>query len=130
MLEAVEGVLCLLEVLEVPDAMCCVLLCMLEAVEDGFSFGVSKFPLSPFSIDFLIALLVCDALIFISIVFFRFLNAQRSSSIFCSTRNCLFTESFPSRDVFRSIPIQLQSLFFVSGFQLIASNLASQRTTT
>ena len=38
MLEAVEGVLCslkLLEVLEVPEVMRCVLLCMLEAVEGG-----------------------------------------------------------------------------------------------
>ena len=34
-LEAVEGALCLLEALEVSEAMRCVLLCMLEAVEGG-----------------------------------------------------------------------------------------------
>ncbi len=45
MLEAVECELCLLEVL---DVMRCMLLCMLEAGESGLSFGVSKFPLSPF----------------------------------------------------------------------------------
>lgn len=39
--EVMEGGLCLLEVLEVPDVMCCALLCMLEAVEGEFSFGVS-----------------------------------------------------------------------------------------
>ena len=37
------------EVLEVPAVMCrvpfCTLFCMLEAVEGGLSFGVSKFPL-------------------------------------------------------------------------------------
>ena len=32
-LEAVEGALCLPEVLDVPEAMRCMLLCMLEAVE-------------------------------------------------------------------------------------------------
>jgi len=31
-----------LEVLEVPEVMYCVLLCMLEAVEGGLSFGVSR----------------------------------------------------------------------------------------
>jgi hypothetical protein len=36
MLEAVKGRLCLLEVLVVPEVICCVLLCMLEAVEGGF----------------------------------------------------------------------------------------------
>jgi len=35
MLEAVEGGLCLLEVLEAPPVMRCVLLCILEAVEGG-----------------------------------------------------------------------------------------------
>ena len=35
-LEAVEGRLCLLEELEVPEVTRCVLLCMLEAVEGGF----------------------------------------------------------------------------------------------
>jgi len=46
--EAVEGELCLLEVLEV---MRCMLLCMcmLEAVEGGLSFVISKFPLRQFS---------------------------------------------------------------------------------
>ena len=33
MLEAVEGELCLLELLEVPEVMRCVLLCILEDVE-------------------------------------------------------------------------------------------------
>jgi hypothetical protein len=42
MLEAVEGGLCLPEVLELPEVMRCVLLGM-EAVEGGLSFGVSKF---------------------------------------------------------------------------------------
>ena len=41
MLEAVEGDLCLLEV---PEVMRCMLLCMLDAVKGGLSFGVSKFP--------------------------------------------------------------------------------------
>ena len=43
MLEDVEGELCLLTVLEV---MRCMLLWMLDAVEDGLSFGVSKFDFS------------------------------------------------------------------------------------
>ena len=57
MLEALEGRLCSLEVLE---AMLCMLLCMLEvmrcmllrmldAVEGGLGFRVSKFPLWQFS---------------------------------------------------------------------------------
>ena len=33
------------EVREMPEAMCCVLFCMLESVEGVLSFGVSKFPL-------------------------------------------------------------------------------------
>jgi len=33
MLEAVEGRLCLLDVLEVPDVMCCVLRCLLKALD-------------------------------------------------------------------------------------------------
>ena len=37
MLEAVEGGLCLLEILEAPKVMCCVLFCMLDAVEGGLS---------------------------------------------------------------------------------------------
>ena len=63
MLEAVEGRLCLLEVLEalemtrrvllwmldVLDVMRCMRLRMLDAVEGGLSFGVSKFLLSQFS---------------------------------------------------------------------------------
>ena len=35
MLEAVEGELCLLKLLEVPEVMRCVLLCILEDVEGG-----------------------------------------------------------------------------------------------
>ena len=48
MREAVAGKLCLLEVLE---AMRCMLLCMcmLEAVEGGLSFVISKCPLWQFS---------------------------------------------------------------------------------
>ena len=41
MLEAVEGELCLLEVLEVLE--------VLDAVENGLSFGVAKVPLWQFS---------------------------------------------------------------------------------
>ena len=44
MLEAVEGGFCLieaLEVLEMPDAMCCVLLCVLETVEGGLCLLVT-----------------------------------------------------------------------------------------
>src|SRR5215469_3445725 len=47
-LEAVEGGFCLPEVPEVTEVMRCVLLCM-EAVEGGLSFAVSKFPLCQFS---------------------------------------------------------------------------------
>jgi len=39
MLEAVNGGLCLLDVLEVREAMRYVLLCMLEAVDGGLSVG-------------------------------------------------------------------------------------------
>jgi hypothetical protein len=49
-MEAVEGGLCSLEVLEVsevPEVMHCALLRM-EVVEGGLSFGVSKFPLCDF----------------------------------------------------------------------------------
>jgi hypothetical protein len=46
MLEAVEGGLYLLEV-EMLDVLCCVLLCMLGAMECGFGIEVSKFPLWP-----------------------------------------------------------------------------------
>ena len=44
MLEVMDGVLCLqeilegLEMLEAPEAMCCVLFCMLDAVEDALCF--------------------------------------------------------------------------------------------
>ena len=46
MLEAVEGRLCSLEVLE---GMRCMLLHMLDAVESGLSFGVAKFHCGSFS---------------------------------------------------------------------------------
>ena len=60
MLEAMEGRLCLLEVLEalemtrrvllwMLEVMRCMRLRILDAVEGGLSFGVSKFPLSQFS---------------------------------------------------------------------------------
>jgi hypothetical protein len=38
-LETVKGGHCLLEVVEVVEMMCCVLLCMLEAVEGGVLFA-------------------------------------------------------------------------------------------
>ena len=43
LLEAVDDGLQLLEMLGAPEVMCCVLLCMLETVEDGLNFEVSKF---------------------------------------------------------------------------------------
>jgi len=55
---SIEGGLCLLEVfevfevlemLEMLEVMRCLLLCMLESVRDGLSFGDSKFPSWQFS---------------------------------------------------------------------------------
>ena len=43
--EAVEGGFCSPEVLRVLEAMCSVLLCMLEAVDDSLNFEVSKLSL-------------------------------------------------------------------------------------
>jgi hypothetical protein len=49
MLGFVEGEFCLSEVLEVPEVIRCVLLCMLVAVEGEFNFEDLKFPLWQFS---------------------------------------------------------------------------------
>jgi len=39
----------MLDVLDVPEVMLCVLVCMLEVVEVGLGFGVSKFSCGPYS---------------------------------------------------------------------------------